>query len=514
MEKDYLIYLSFLSGMIAFIFMLKNIKAGMYIFLFTSAFLIRVFIAEQDNYLHNYDERYHALVGKNMAEHPFKPMLRTEPVLPYDYTSWTGNHIWVHKQPFFLWQIAASIKLLGPTEFAVRLPSVIMGALATILILSMGTYLFNKKVGFAAALMFCFSFYQLEQTAGVIGMDHNDISFMFYTTLSIWCYLKYLKQGSIIFIVGIGVFSGIAILNKWLPGLFIFGVWGIHSLLDRFIIHKNIEYLKITGALLLSFLTFIPWQIYVWKKWPLESAYEYEFNTRHFTEVLEGHSGEWYHYLNLYSQQYGQFSILLLILGLIFIFRKGQNKTLWISFITCIIIVYVVFSIAKSKSYSYVYYIAPLIILIFSKGLIVMIDYISDFFKQNYIRYAFLFVTLFGISAYIISFRDIKFSHVKGKSMYTENEKDLKLWNTAIYREIDNIAPDVDIIFNCKSMCEIDAMFYSSKNVYAWFPPENTIDSLKNIGYKLGAFESFDSQKLPEYIVEDNDIQIINRKQK
>ena len=63
-------------------------------------------------------------------------------------------------------------------------------------------------------------------------------------------------------------------------------------------------------------------------------------------------------------------------------------------------------------------------------------------------------------------------------------------------------------------MCEIDAMFYSSKNVYAWFPPENTIDSLKNIGYKLGAFASFDSQKLPEYIVEDNDIQIINRKQK
>ena len=92
--------------------------------------------------------------------------------------------------------------------------------------------------------------------------------------------------------------------------------------------------------------------------------------------------------------------------------------------------------------------------------------------------------------------------------MYTENEKDLKLWNTAIYREIDNIAPDVDIIFNCKSMCEIDAMFYSSKNVYAWFPPENTIDSLKNIGYKLGAFASFDSQKLPEYIVEDNDIPV------
>ena len=50
---------------------------------------------------------------------------------------------------------------------------------------------------------------------------------MFYTTLSVWCYLKYLKQGSIIYVVGIGVFSGIAILNKWLPGLFIFGVWGM-----------------------------------------------------------------------------------------------------------------------------------------------------------------------------------------------------------------------------------------------------------------------------------------------
>ncbi len=38
--------------------------------------------------LHDWDERYHALVAKNMIEQPFKPMLYKNPVLPYDYKDW------------------------------------------------------------------------------------------------------------------------------------------------------------------------------------------------------------------------------------------------------------------------------------------------------------------------------------------------------------------------------------------------------------------------------------------
>ena len=53
-----------------------------------------------DRYLHNWDERYHALVAKNMIEHPLRPTLYENPVLPFDSKDWERNHIWLHKQRF------------------------------------------------------------------------------------------------------------------------------------------------------------------------------------------------------------------------------------------------------------------------------------------------------------------------------------------------------------------------------------------------------------------------------
>lgn len=67
---------------------------------------VRLFMITIDPFLHDWDERFHAIVAKNMITYPFKPMLFVNPVLPYDYRAWCCNHIWVHKQPLFLWQMA------------------------------------------------------------------------------------------------------------------------------------------------------------------------------------------------------------------------------------------------------------------------------------------------------------------------------------------------------------------------------------------------------------------------
>src|SRR5215203_2721773 len=86
-----------------------------------------------DPFLHHWDEHFHALVAKNMIQHPLRPMLITDPVIPYKISNWVSNHIWVHKQPLFLWQMALSIHLLGFTEIAVRMPSLIMTSLSILL---------------------------------------------------------------------------------------------------------------------------------------------------------------------------------------------------------------------------------------------------------------------------------------------------------------------------------------------------------------------------------------------
>jgi 4-amino-4-deoxy-L-arabinose transferase-like glycosyltransferase len=107
-------------------------------------FILRVFVAT-DLFLHPWDERFHALVAKNMMNHPFLPTLYENPVLPFDLKDWSANHIWVHKQPFPLWCMALSMKIFGINEIALRIPSLLASTFGIIAIYKVGEYLFSKK---------------------------------------------------------------------------------------------------------------------------------------------------------------------------------------------------------------------------------------------------------------------------------------------------------------------------------------------------------------------------------
>jgi 4-amino-4-deoxy-L-arabinose transferase len=47
------------------------------------ALFLRAFAAS-DPFLHEWDERFHALVAKNLASHPLVPTLYDDPALPFD----------------------------------------------------------------------------------------------------------------------------------------------------------------------------------------------------------------------------------------------------------------------------------------------------------------------------------------------------------------------------------------------------------------------------------------------
>lgn len=85
--------------------------------------------ASMDPFLHPWDERYHALVAKHLMAYPLKPTLYAHPALPYDAASWVGGHVWLHKPPFALWCMAASMGLFGVNEIAVRMPSILASVL-------------------------------------------------------------------------------------------------------------------------------------------------------------------------------------------------------------------------------------------------------------------------------------------------------------------------------------------------------------------------------------------------
>ena len=199
--------------------------------------VLRIFIAMLDPFLHVWDEQFHALVAKNMMEHPFSPMLYQNQDLAGGGFSWISSHIWLHKQPLFLWQMALSMKVFGVSAFAARIPSILLSTLVIGFIYRVGSLIANKNVGYYGAVLFAVSNFCLTLVAGGYATEHNDIAFMFYISASIWAWVEYKNTDSIkrkyVYLILIGLFSGAAVLTKWLVGLLVYSGWGVSILVNR-----------------------------------------------------------------------------------------------------------------------------------------------------------------------------------------------------------------------------------------------------------------------------------------
>ncbi|MBS1689750.1 MAG: glycosyltransferase family 39 protein, partial [Bacteroidetes bacterium] len=261
LQNSWLLVLAFLLAAVSIVLSNKDKDAWAIASLFFAAFALRLFMAHLDPFLHDWDERFHALVARNMMDYPFRPMMRVSTLFPYDYTAWCCNHIWLHKQPLFLWQMALSMKIFGVSEFAIRYPSVLMGSIGVLLIYRITLLLTeNKKTAFLAALFTCFSYYHLELLSGYYGMDQNDVCFDFYVLASIWAYTEYLRKPTWYWAALAGLLSGAAMLTKWLVGLLVFSAW-VLLLLPRLRRKEAVkEILHFVLALILSAVVFLPWQ--------------------------------------------------------------------------------------------------------------------------------------------------------------------------------------------------------------------------------------------------------------
>ena len=145
-----------------FCYTINKTRAAVFLLLL-GALGLRIFMIILDPFLNEWDERYHALVAKNMMSRPLVPRLWPEAVLPYNYKEWCCNYIWLHKQPMFLWQMALSMKIFGVNEIAVRLPSLLLNTLQVWLTYRIGVLVHNKKLGYIAALMSALSYFALER---------------------------------------------------------------------------------------------------------------------------------------------------------------------------------------------------------------------------------------------------------------------------------------------------------------------------------------------------------------
>lgn len=189
-----LLFSSFVFIILSIFFHLKKSYIRAIVTLFIGALSIHFFAGLLDPFLNLWDERFHALVAKNLVKHPLTPTLYSDPIVNIAYDQWDKAHFWLHKPPLFLWQIALSFKLFGYNELALRLPSIVMSSLLVVISFRIGKLLINDKVGYYSAFLTATSFYIIQLVSGQEGMDHNDMAFTFYVSASVWSWVEYSRS--------------------------------------------------------------------------------------------------------------------------------------------------------------------------------------------------------------------------------------------------------------------------------------------------------------------------------
>lgn len=479
-------------------------------FLLLGGLTLRIFTAILNSHLHLWDEQFHAIVAKNMIENPFNPMLYKSPVFPYDKFSWVGGHIWLHKQPLFLWQMAISMKIFGVNTLALRLPSIIMSTLVILIIYRIGTITLTKQAGYFAAFIFATSSFVLQISSGAIHTDHNDVAFLFYISASIWAWTEYeisSEKRKKVFLVLIGIFSGSAILVKWLTGLLVFSGWGIAILLNKHRRKSFSEYLNLLISFSIAIIIFLPWQIYILIKFPEISRYEFALNTRHFFEVIEGHGGTFWHHINLSNELYG-INKFFLILTVLFFIWSLKNKTFRYSFATFIFIVYLFFSVAASKMVAFTWCISFLIYLSIGNLIDRSLKYLVIKPKNDKFK---LLTNSFQLTLLLtIAFFNLDIERLQEK--YTIWNKDdnshfaIRLKTTPIIKKLPKIVPDLHkyAVFNTNPDDNVQVMFFTDAiAAYSFVPNESDYLRLNSEEIKLAIFDNGD---LPIYLREDPEV--------
>ncbi|MCK9421886.1 MAG: glycosyltransferase family 39 protein [Bacteroidales bacterium] len=490
------IFLALLSGLTSIILFLNKKPGYSLLFLVISGVILRIMAAGLDPFLYTWDEQFHALVAKNMMHQPFKPMLIVNPVLDYDYQSWISNHIWLHKQPWFLWQIALFFKMFGVNEFVLRLPTALMFSLLIPIIYRIGKLLTNPEIAWCGAFIYTFSYFFINFISGITFTDHNDGAFVFYIALSLWAWAEYNHSGKRKWIYLIGIFAGIAIMNKWLAGLLIYSGWFL-SVFAKSGKKKRIQELKnIAIALICTLAVALPWQIYIMMAFPKESQYVFLFNSRHLMDPLEAHSeNRWYHFY-LLSQQYGGILVYFVILpGLYYFVNSLHNKETKIAVITWIAVTYIFFTVVASKMPMFCTIVSPLIFLglgaILEKGIQKFREYLPS---RKYLFIAVLL--LFYLDYDNLSINDLD-------NIHSDKHANWKEWKTKalIDKYVAKRIPSKDyVIFNSGRFNAIMLMFYSENTAYGYYPDKRQYEVMKSAGVKMATFVD---ENMPDYMKKD-----------
>lgn len=427
-----------------------------------------------DQFLHRWDERYHALVAKNLIRHPLTPTLYADPVLPYDYRDWSANHVWVHKQPLPLWAMALSMKLFGVNEIALRLPSILLSTGAIALTCAIGTILFTPAAGFLAAFLHAINLLVIQVTAGRVATDHVDLFHLVFVELGVWVALLAARAGTRRRAALLGFVVGLAVLCKWLTALIVLPLWLLLRL-------GTAPPKAIARDLLIAAgvccATFLPWQLYIHAAFPLEARWEGAYNLRHLTEALDGHGGPWTFFLRGLSH----FGTLIALPIAWFLFRAARcwRESRWAVPAVWLLVPLVFFTLARTKMATYLLFTAPALFIMAAA----FADTLSARWTPARFRTTLAAALLLVVAGPLFNLEE---QYAALARVGETNERAVAVKSVA--RQVTDARA---VFFNTPP---IETMFYTSGTAYEELPTNRQVDELTARGYRVFVV---DAGKLP-----------------
>ncbi|MFT7449607.1 MAG: 4-amino-4-deoxy-L-arabinose transferase-like glycosyltransferase, partial [Patescibacteria group bacterium] len=439
--------------------------------------IIRIFVSA-DGFLHEWDEQFHALVAKHLTYHHLIPTLYENPVLPYDFTNWSENHVWLHKQPLALWGMALGLKLFGLNEWAIRIPTIIISCLGIWLTYNICKNLFDKKTAWFAAFLHAIHGYIVELTGGRVATDHTDIYFLVFIALGIFLSILSSQNANKRWLdILTGIATGLAVLAKWLPALIVLPVFALLHF------DKKSSIVRITTGLItviaFCFLVSAPWQFYIDEAFPKEAAWEKHYNWVHITEAVETHSAQWYYHLRNLPMLFGELIYLPLIVFLYFTIKKRQTK--YIAIALWVFTPLIFFSIVATKMKAYILFTAPAIFIITALAIRFLLIHKRKF-KYKWVPNLVILLLLALPIRYSIE-------RIKPFSKAPRNPE----WSIELKSLAKKITAKNAVVFNIDH--PIKAMFYGNFTAYKRIPEIEKIQELIKKGYQIYLYKITPSTK-------------------
>jgi 4-amino-4-deoxy-L-arabinose transferase-like glycosyltransferase len=431
--------------------------------LIVSAAFLRIY-ASLDIGLHDWDEKFHALVAKNMINNPIEPRLYRVPILHYNYKIWISNYIWLHKPPLTLWFMSLSISSFGLNELAVRIPSILLSSLSVYLVYFIARFVKNEIVAYFAAFLFAINGFIIELAAGRMPSDHIDSVFIFMFLLIIFSTIKWIKSSDFKHSLIVGIVLGVAALSKWLIAYFAL------PLILILMFYFKLTFSSICKRMLLitgiSLILVVPWHVYIHYYYPQEASWESAHNFKHIFEVLEGNGGSVFFYLNQIRINYHDLIYFPLIWFASMIFKNRNDHKLQF-LLTWFLFPILFFTMAKTKLPAYLVFTAASYFIIVS---LFCFELYNKIWIHKWFRYALLSLM---ISLQII------YSIERIKPF--QNQKDA-LWIKQL-KEHDKKYSGKWVLMNYQA--PIDAMFYTNFIVYEYCPTQEMINEIFAKGYRV-----------------------------